>query len=319
MAMPHVTSMLETLSDILSRLQLAGTLYFRTSFSPPWGIAVPAYQNVARFHYAQRGECMVRIAETGDTVRLAQGDLIIIPHGAAHDLYCSHTTDQAVLPLDRVLEQSGFSGRGVLVHGGEDKSRETQLICGHFALAEQASHLIFDRLPSFIHIYDYGGVAGGWLEATLRLISAETSGGRLGGDLVALKMSEAIFAQALRAYIESEGAERVGLAGFADPQISRALSAFHLAPSEDWTVERLAREAGVSRTGFAVRFAEKMGLTPMQYLTSWRMQIACRFLIDDDLSVAEAAHASGYASESAFTRVFKKEIGMTPAAYRAAH
>ncbi len=312
-------SMLETLSDILSRLQLAGTLYFRTSFTSPWGVAVPDYENVARFHYAHRGECMLRIAETGETVRVAQGDLVIIPHGAAHDLFCGYTTDPAVLPLDRVLEQSGFAGHGVLVHGGEDETRETQLICGHFALASSARHLIFDRLPSFIHIQDYGGVAGGWLEATLRLIAAETGAGRLGGDLVALKLSEAIFAQALRVYLENDGSERAGLAGFADPHISRALEAFHQAPNHDWTIERLAREAGISRTGFAVRFSEKMGITPMQYLTSWRMQIACRSLIEGDMSVAEAAHATGYASESAFTRVFKKEIGTTPAAYRAAH
>ncbi len=312
-------SMLETLSDILSRLQLAGTLYFRTSFTSPWGVAVPDYENVARFHYAHRGECMLRIAETGETVRVAQGDLVIIPHGAAHDLFCGYTTDPAVLPLDTVLEQSGFAGHGVLVHGGEDETRETQLICGHFALASSAKHLIFDRLPSFIHIQDYGGVAGGWLEATLRLIAAETGAGRLGGDLVALKLSEAIFAQALRVYLENDGSERAGLAGFADPHISRALEAFHQAPNHDWTIERLAREAGISRTGFAVRFSEKMGITPMQYLTSWRMQIACRSLIEGDMSVAEAAHATGYASESAFTRVFKKEIGTTPAAYRAAH
>ena len=223
-----------------------------------------------------------------------------------------------LLPLDRVLELSGFSGRGVLVHGGADETRETQLICGHFALAPQASHMIFDHLPSHIHIQDYGGVAGGWLEATLRLIGAETGASRLGGDLVALKLSEAIFVQALRTYIETDGAARTGFAGFADPQIGRALTAFHQAPDDEWTVEKLAREAGVSRTGFAVRFAAKMGLTPMQYLTSWRMQIACRSLIDEGKSVSETARATGYASESAFTRVFKKEIGTTPAAFRAA-
>ena len=311
--------MLETLSDILSRLQLAGTLYFRTSFTSPWGVAVPAFENVARFHFAHRGECMVRISETGETVRVAQGDLVIIPRGAAHDLFCGYTTDPTVLPLDRVLEQSGFSGHGVLVHGGTDDARETQLICGHFALARFARHLIFDRLPSYIHIRDYGSVAGGWLEATLRLIAAETGAGRLGGDLVALKLSEAIFAQALRVYIENEGPDRIGLAGFADPQISRALDAFHEAPNHDWTIEKLAREAGVSRTGFAVRFSDKMGVTPMQYLTSWRMQVACRSLIEAEMSISEAAHATGYASESALTRVFKKEVGTTPAAFRAAH
>ena len=311
--------MLDTLSDILSRLSLAGTLYFRTSFSSPWGVAVPSFERVARFHFAHRGDCMVHIADSGETVRLAQGDLIIIPNGSAHDLYCGHATQPDVLPLDRVLEQSGFTGQGVLVHGGEDTSRETQLICGHFALANDARHMIFDNLPSHIHIRDYGAASGGWLEATLRVIGAETGVARLGGDLVALKLSEAIFAQAIRAYIETDGADRIGLAGFGDPQMSRALNAFHQVPDKDWTVEALAREAGMSRTGFAVQFASKMGVTPMQYLTSWRMQLACRGLVDHGMSVAEAARTTGYSSESAFTRVFKKEIGATPAAYRTAH
>ncbi len=311
--------MLDTLSDILSRLSLAGTLYFRTSFSSPWGVAVPPFEKVARFHFAHRGECVVRIEASGETVRLAQGDLIIIPNGSAHDLYCGHATRPDILPLDQVLEQSGFTGQGVLVHGGADTGRETQLICGHFAMANDARHMIFDNLPAHIHIRDYGASAGGWLEATLRVIGAETGAARLGGDLVALKLSEAIFAQALRAYIETDGAGRIGLAGFADPQISRALGAFHQAPDRDWTAEALAREAGMSRTGFAMQFAERMGVTPMHYLTSWRMQLACRGLVDQGLSVSEAARQSGYASESAFTRVFKKEIGETPAAYRAAH
>ncbi len=190
--------MLETLSDILSRLSLKGTLCFRTSFTSPWGVAVPSYENVARFYYAHRGESMLRIRETGDVVRVAQGDLVIVPHGAAHDLYCGYAKAPTVLPLDKVLSESGFSARGVLVHGGEDEDRKTQLICGHFALAPEARHLIFDRLPSHVHIQDYGGVVGGWLEATLRLIAAETGADKLGGDLVALKLSEAIFVQALR-------------------------------------------------------------------------------------------------------------------------
>lgn len=311
--------MLDPLSDILSRLSLTGTLYFRTSFTSPWGVAVPSFENVARFHYAHRGECMVRVRDADETIRLAQGDLALIPHGAAHDLFCGYTRDPEILPLDTVLEASGFKGDGVLVHGGADASREAQLICGHFALARGAHHLILNQLPSHIHLRGYGDVADGWLDASLRMIGAETGAPRLGGDLVALKLSEAIFAQALRAYIETDGAAREGLAGFADPQIGRALSAFHRAPEKGWTIEALAQEAGMSRTGFAVQFATKMGLTPMHYLTSWRMQIARRGLVDEGLSVSEVARSIGYASESAFTRVFKKEVGATPAAYRSAH
>jgi AraC family transcriptional activator of mtrCDE len=311
--------MLDVLSDILTRLSVKGTLYFRTSFTEPWGVKVPAFENVVRFHFAHRGDCMVRISDTGEQVALHQGDLIMIPHGAAHVLFCRHTAPDEALPLDNVLEMSGYTGEGVLVYGGEGGDRETQLICGHFSLAPGAQHMIFDQLPPYIHISNYGEVAGAWMEATLRVIGAEAGGAKLGGDLIALKMSEAIFTQAIRTYIEREEPEEHALSGFADPHLSRALLAFHRAPSSAWSVEGLAREAGLSRTGFAQIFSRKMGITPMQYLTAWRMQIACEGLSQRRLNVADAAELTGYASESAFSRVFKKEIGLSPAAYRAVH
>lgn len=308
--------MLDLLSDILTRLSFRGTLYFRTSFSEPWGLRVPAYRNVARFHYAHRGDCLLHIPRTGQTLMLAQGDLAIVPHGAEHVLHCPKTVPPDAVELDSVLEKSGYRGEGVLVWGGDEGKREIQLICGHFSLAEGSRHLLFDRLPSAVHLRAYGTDFGPWLEATLKVIGAEAGGGRLGGDLIALKMSEAIFAQAIRAYIEQSRNSDCGVAGFADPHLARALSAFHREPTADWTVARLAREAGLSRTGFAERFSDRLGVTPMAYVTSWRMQIAREALSTRGLSVAEAAELSGYASESAFSRVFKKEIGMSPAAFR---
>ncbi len=311
--------MLDLLSDILVRLSIKGTLYFRTCFTAPWGVEVPAYQNVARFHFAHRGDCMVRLTMSGETLMLAQGDLVIIPHGAGHSLYSGHSSSPSVLPLDRVLEESGYDGNGVLVHGGEEDDREVQLVCGHFSFAPNAKHLIFERLPTHIHIPNYGETTGKWMEATLRVIGAEAGGAKMGGDLIALKMSEVILVQTIRAFIESQGAEQVGLSGFADPQLSRALDAFHKQPAEAWSVESLARVAGLSRTGFAQQFSKKMDVTPMQYLTGWRMQIARQALAEQRLSVPDAAALIGYSSESAFTRVFKNEVGVTPAAYRSTH
>lgn len=308
--------MLDLLSDILTRLSLRGTLYFRTSFTEPWGVRVPAHSDVARFHFTHRGEALVRIEGQSVPVHLAQGDLIVIPHGTAHVLSCRHTGPDDALPLDDVLTQSGFPGHGTLVWGGEDSRQDTQLICGHFALAEGSRHILFERLPSFIHLRGYGEEAGPWLEATLKVIGAEAGGARLGGDLVALKMSEAIFAQAIRAHIEQASIEDRGIAAFADPHLARALTAFHRSPAIEWSVAALAREAGLSRTGFAERFTARLGVTPMGYVTSWRMQIAREALAARGASVAEAAEVSGYASESAFSRVFRKEIGLPPAAFR---
>lgn len=308
--------MLDMLSDILTRLSLRGTLYFRTSFTEPWGVRVPAFRDVARFHFTHRGEALVHITGVPAPIHLAQGDLIVIPHGNAHVLSCRYTGPDDALPLDDILIKSGFPGHGTLVWGGEESRRDTQLICGHFALAEGSRHIIFERLPPYIHLRGYGEEAGPWLEATLKVIGAEAGGSRLGGDLIALKMSEAIFAQAIRAHIEQASTKDCGVAAFADPHLSRALAAFHRAPTADWSVAALAREAGLSRTGFAERFAARIGVTPMGYVTSWRMQIAREALATRGLSVAEAAEVSGYASESAFSRVFRKEIGLPPAAFR---
>lgn len=308
--------MLDLLSDILTHLSVRGTLYFRTSLTAPWGVAVPSYENVARFHFAHRGDCMIAVDGVDDPVLLAQGDLIIVPHGAAHALYCGHDPENTILPLDTVLERSGFEGTGVLVYGGEDALKETQLICGHFSFEPHGQHILLDRLPPFIHLRNYGEAAGKWMEATLRVIGDEAGGHRLGGDLIALKMSEAILAQAIRSFIESDAASEWGLEGLSDPHLQRALDAFHKSPDRGWTIELLAREAGMSRTGFAVLFQKKMGMTPLQYMTSWRMEIAKRTLGGAGGTLIDAAEAAGYASESAFARVFKKETGHTPAGFR---
>jgi AraC family transcriptional activator of mtrCDE len=307
--------MLDLLSDILTNLSVRGTLYFRTAFTPPWGVAVPAFQNVARFHFAHRGDCMVRVAGTDARILLAQGDLIIVPHGAQHDLYCGHDPDSIVLPLDSVIHRSGYSGTGVLVYGGEDELRETQLICGHISFDPHSNHLLVQRLPSYIHLKNYGETAGRWMDATLRVIGEEAGSQRMGGDLIALKMSEAIFAQAIRTFVESDQARECGLAGFSDVNLQRALDAFHKAPDEEWSVKKLARGAGMSRTSFAVLFQRKMEMTPMQYATSWRMEVAKKHL-SENRSLSDAAERVGYASDSAFARVFKKETGMTPAGFR---
>ncbi|MEP4195222.1 MAG: AraC family transcriptional regulator [Aliishimia sp.] len=308
--------MLDLLSDILTSLSMRGSLYFRTSFTKPWGVAVPSYENVARFHFAHRGACLVSVDGVTEPVSLAQGDLIIIPHGSAHDLYCGHLPEKTVMPLDRVLETSGYDGTGVLVYGGDEPQSETQLICGHFSFEPHANHILLERLPPFIHLKNYGEHAGKWMEATLRLIGDEAGGHRLGGDLIALKMSEAILAQAIRSFIESNEAPEWGLGGFSDDNLRRALDAFHKATAETWTVETLAQAAGMSRTSFAVLFQKKMAMTPMEYVTGWRIEVAKNVLIQRKATLSDAAESAGYASDSAFARAFKKETGFTPAKFR---
>ncbi|MEP1610758.1 MAG: AraC family transcriptional regulator [Roseobacter sp.] len=308
--------MLDLLSDILTSLSMRGSFYFRTSFTKPWGVAVPSYENVARFHFAHRGGCLVAVDGVEDPVCLTQGDLIIIPHGSSHDLFCGHLPQKTVMPLDTVLAQSGYDGSGVLVFGGEEPQSETQLICGHFSFEPHAKHILLERLPPYIQLKNYGENAGKWMEATLRVIGDEAGRRRLGGDLIALKMSEVILAQAIRSFIESNDAPEWGLGGFSDGNLRRALDAFHKAPTQNWTIEKLANVAGMSRTSFAVLFQKKMAMTPMEYITGWRMEVAKNVLKRPKATLSDAAESAGYASDSAFARVFKKETGFTPAKFR---
>ena len=307
---------MDLLSDILSHIQLSGTLYFRTSFTSPWSIKVPSYENVARFHFAHKGRCLVRIEPDQPPVLMEKGDLVIITRGASHTLYCDPKTEHDAMQLDTVIEQSGFNGTGALVYGELGTDHETQLVCGHFAFAKDAQNLLIDALPSHIHIKNYGEDAGTWMENTLKVIGNEAGKQQLGGDMIAMKMSEIIFAQALRAYLENEGSEIPVLAGFADTNISRALTAIHKDPGYTWTLERLSEVAGMSRTAFATRFSQCMATTPLGYITYWRMQIARDLLANSSDPIINIAEKTGYQSEAAFGRVFKKHISKSPAIYR---
>ncbi len=307
---------MDLVSDILNRMRLSGTLYFRTSFTSPWSIKVPSFENVARFHFAHKGGCFVRVNNEGDPVLLEQGDLIIITRGASHTLFCDPKTEHTARLLDTVIEDSGFSGSGTLVYGEAGSNHETQLVCGHFAFDKNTNHPLIDALPPYIHIRNYGEPAGRWMESTLNVIGAEAGREQMGGDLIALKLSEIIFAQALRSYLCSDGAERPVLAGFSDRNISRALSAFHKNPVIRWTLEDLAKIAGMSRTSFATKFTRLVSMTPGSYITHWRMQVARQVLSESDTPIIEIAEEAGYQSEAAFSRVFKKHFDMPPATYR---
>ncbi|MEM7259543.1 MAG: AraC family transcriptional regulator [Pseudomonadota bacterium] len=305
---------MDLLSDVLKIVKLSGTLYFRTSFSSPWGVQVPPFQNVSRFHYVHRGRCFARVDNHPDTVLLDQGDLIIINAGSGHCL--SDPAEVEIKTLDQVVESSGFNGRGALVIGEPNTGHETQLICGHFAFDPDARHILLDALPPYIHIREYGNVSPDWLNDSLRMIGSEAGGGHLGSDLIGLKLAEIIFTQALRNYVTGPGSQHRGLAGFADNHIREALTAIHENPAHSWSVESLARQAGMSRTAFSNRFNELVTRTPLTYLTEWRMQLARHLLSDTDLPIIEVAIQVGYGSEASFSRTFKKYFDTPPAVFR---
>jgi AraC-like DNA-binding protein len=150
----------------------------------------------------------------------------------------------------------------------------------------------------------------------LKIAAAESGSERPGSENVRERLSELMFVETIRRYIETLAPAQTGwLAGLRDPVVGKALAALHAEPRESWTVEGLARNVGVSRSVLAERFTAMVGQPPMQYLALWRMQLASRLLIEGG-QVAAVSAAAGYASEAAFSRAFKKLVGQAPAAWR---
>ncbi|MGF1467368.1 MAG: AraC family transcriptional regulator [Sandaracinaceae bacterium] len=306
---------MDVLSDVLRVFELSSTLYFRAELSAPFGLAVPPNPGAARFHVALRGECFLTVESAASPVHLRHGDLALVPHGAPH-----HLTDRprrTSQDLERALAEAGFPGHGAFRYGGgEDPS--TSLVCGHFAFAREVLHPLLSDLPAVLHFPASEDHGFAWVDDAMRFLSHEVRQDRPGSRVVLERLSEILFIHMLRAYAERAGDRARVLAAIADPQLGRALAAIHEDPARRWSLQELARRAGLSRTLFAERFHALVGQTPMQYLARWRMDVVKAELAASNRSLAEIGMDVGYRSEAALSRAFKRLVGVGPGAYRAA-
>ena len=304
--------MTDALSDVLSTLQMRGSLYFRTDLRSPWGLEVPENAGTIRFHILVRGEAWIEAQAT--SVRLERGDLVLVPHGAAHLL--RDTPTRPTVPLATVLDETAYDGTSDLRYGGDGAS--TVLVCGHFAFDDELLHPLLEGLPPLLHLRAADGSDFLWLDAATRAVGVETDRRLPGWAAVVDHVSAILLVQALRSCLGSADSP-TSMAAFADPQLSRALCALHEDPARSWTIEALGRHAGMSRTTFAERFRASMGMPVMAYVTRWRLQRARRDLLASGDVVAAVAYRAGYASEAAFCRAFQRLYGKPPATYRREH
>jgi AraC-like DNA-binding protein len=317
----------DVLSDVLQSVRLTGAVYFDFELSSPWvaeappsreiaPIVMPGAQRVIEYHLIARGACWGHVVGE-PPIRLKEGDLIVFPQGDPHVLSSAAgmraSPDMSVFvrpttPLPLVYERGG---------GGPDRTR---IVCCFLGCDERPFNPLLTALPRTIHLTSAGHeAASGWLATLMNIAVRESGSARAGRDNVLARMSELMFVEAIRRYIETLPPTQTGwLAGLRDPVVGQALAALHGVPATAWTVESLARAAGVSRSVLADRFAEMVGQPPMQYLALWRMQLASRLLLEG-APVAEAAAAVGYESEAAFSRAFKKLVGEAPATWRRAN
>lgn len=315
---------MDVLSEMLKAVKLDGAVFFHGEFSSPWcarqpdGCSIAAYlssssTHVIIFHLLTEGRGYARIEKNGRPVSLSPGDIVMFPHGDAHLMgngppvtpVDSAEQLQQVLAERRMLSQ--FGGGGEL----------TKLICGYMACDLRLSRIFLAGLPSVLKINIRDSPSGKWLEDTLRYSVEHADASGPGGTAVIAKLSEALFADTLRRYIEKLPASQTGwLAGVRDPDVGKALALLHEQPSHPWTIASLADEVGLSRSVLAERFRHYLSDTPMGYLTRWRLQLAAQALTSTSKSVAEVAGDVGYESEPSFNRAFKREFGLPPARFR---
>lgn len=262
-----------------------------------------------------RGTCYATVKGSKEKLRLEKGDLILVTHGSEHNLFCD-SSEPPFLQVDEVVRQSGFNGEGALVWGGEKSGDTTALVCGHFSFETGRGKYLLDALPPFIHIPNTETMNYGWLESALKFIAYEAFEREYGSDAIINRMAEVIFIQTVRTFAKSQEDSKGFFAALSDPQISQVLQAVHKHPGDSWTVDSLARVAGMSRTVLSERMKEVLGISPIAYLTQWRMELAHEALIHQTDGIPEISEAVGYQSLSAFSRTFKKHYGRGPGEVR---
>jgi len=328
---------IDILSDVLRAVRLRGAVFYDVSCYDEWAAGaapsceiaravMPSAEHVAMFHMIVRGEGWAAV-DGVPPVRVRAGDVVMFPRGDAHVMSSAPGLRPEPSSADWVFATSRDPKpipvayhRGVCtVNGGPDATRASALIiCGFIGCDRTPYNPLLEALPRLLHI-EADGVAG-WVGAMLRQAVDESRERRAGSEAVLERLSEMVFVDAARRYLDRLPDDASGwLAGLRDRHVGRALARLHAEPARGWTLELLGREVALSRSALHERFSALVGLPPMQYLAQWRMQVASGLLRSGRAPVAAIALDVGYESEAAFSRAFKRVVGVPPAAWRRAH
>lgn len=317
---------MDALSDVLRAVRLSGAFFFDVHARGPWVAETPQGKTVVdamfpgsgsdhliSYHAIMEGTCWCEIGGE-EPVQLTAGDIIMLPHGDTHVL--ATEVGMRKSPEMSMYRMPDDGRLPVRISVGSENGAPTHFVCGFLGCDSRPYNPLLTALPRVIRISDHhSGALGAYFRAAL----AESKG-RMGGECMLGRISELMFVDVVRRYLESLPAGRTTwLSGLRDPYVGRALTVLHEDPARDWTLEALAQAAALSRSAFAERFVEYVGQPPMQYLTNWRMQLATNYLRNGSESIASVANRVGYDSEAAFSRAFKKAVGVPPSEWRNRH
>lgn len=313
---------MDALSEVLRMIRLEGALFLNAVFHEPWCVQIPESEHVAAvlspgasrlaiLHMVLEGHCWVALGDE-EPIAVRAGDVVALPAGRSHLIGCG--ADQA--PVDPRHALNVKLPELAPRHYGGDGA-PCNLVCGWFAYERDVPNPLLAALPGTFRVALGDRPAGGWIAQSLRYALQEAAARSAGSTVIAAKVAESLFVEAVRAYVEDLPATGSGwLAGLRDAHVGRCLALMHAHPEYAWSLEELAEEANSSRSVLAERFNELLGVPPMKYLKRWRLSLAARMLCQDGSNIVRIAEAVGYESEASFSRAFKSEFGVPPGAWR---
>jgi AraC-like DNA-binding protein len=312
----------DVLSELLRAVRLTGSVFLNGRFSEPFGVISPArwdemhqmarLRHVSVFHLIAEGQCRLRTSD-GAEHDLKKGDILLLPFTAEHRFWAG-APDRFAFGPD-VIEEGPISGVGLVRHGGG--GRVTRLVCGFLESAELMAAPLFRSLPPLIVERTADDPMAGMLTGVCAEILRQVDDASPGAPFLLGRLMELLFVEVLRRHASRLPPDAGGmLAAMTDPIVARAIWSLHQEPARKWTIEELAAGSGASRTVLAERFNQLVGKPPIEYLTAWRIQLAAERLRSSRDPLARIAEAVGYESEAAFSRAFKREIGVSPGAWR---
>jgi AraC-like DNA-binding protein len=320
---------IDVLSEVLSAVRLTGSVFFDVSATSPWvaeappsaqiaSAVMPGAQHAIEYHVVTHGSCWISIVdgEPFEPIQLQEGDIAVIPRGEPHAV-SSEPGMRADPDVDGHRRPQDENVLPFKLKAGPAGATETRLICGFFTCDVRPFNPLLEAMPRFMRIGRSAPSARSLSEQFIQLTSAEVRDQRAGAQSVLNKLSELMFIEAIRTYMEELGGKDTGwLSALRDPLVGRAIGLLHADPARSWTLDELAANSGASRSALANRFVQLIGYPPMQYLARWRMQLAARLLTENGAKIAVVAQEVGYESEAAFSRAFKRFSGQSPGEWR---
>ena len=297
---------MDPLSDVLSMLKPRTYVAGGFELGGDWSIRFDAHSGI-KCYAMVKGACWLSVDGVAEPLRLRAGDCFLLLSGRSFRL----AKDLDFEPVGFDVLRSGQRRGGIAVFNG---GGDTMIIGGHFVFSGSHADFLFGAMLPVVHLRRDADKAA--LRWALERMRRELLEPQPGGALIAQNLAHMMLVQALRLYLAEQSSQSVGwLFALADPQMATAIGAIHADPGARWTLQTLAERAGMSRSSFAQKFKAKVGLSPMDYLSRWRMLLAGERLANGAGSVSVVARSLGYESESAFSTAFKRVMGCSPRRY----